>query len=270
MKRKKIGLALSGGAVLGIAHLGVIKALEEKNITFDIIAGTSAGSLVGAFLAAGYTVQQLYSMTKNISWDVLGKVTIPTKGLLNSHALQDFIEKELHNVAIEQLPKPFAAVGVDLTSGKQVVFRSGPVSEAVRASCAIPGVFTPLIRDEKVIVDGGVLNFLPTDVARDMGADYVIGVKLTPSITPNKPPQNIIQILVNSFTLALSQIAEHAPAGDFTITPDLVGLNPHDFKQADDLFERGYQAGLQSADRIADEISKLAIIKKVVQKIKND
>ncbi|OQX86784.1 hypothetical protein B6D60_05450 [candidate division KSB1 bacterium 4484_87] len=270
MRTKKVGLALSGGAVLGVAHLGVIKALEEKNISIDIIAGTSAGSLVGAFLAAGYNTKQLYSMAKKLSWDDLGRVTIPTKGLLNSQALQDFIDRELNNATIEQLPKPFAAVGVDLTSGKQVIFRNGPVSEAVRASSAIPGVFTPLIKNEQVIVDGGVLNFLPTNIVRDMGADYVIGIKLIPSITPNKPPQNIIQILVNSFTLALSQIAEYAPAGNVTIIPDLTGLNPHDFKQADELFERGYQAGLKYAGRISEDISKLAIIKKVVQKIKND
>jgi NTE family protein len=244
--------------------------LEEKNISFDIITGTSAGSLVGAFLAAGYSVKQLYAMAKNITWDNLGKVTFPTKGLLNSQALQDFIDRELNHALIENLPVPYAAVGVDLTSSKQVIFRSGPVAEAVRASCAIPGVFTPLIKDNKVIVDGGVLNFLPTDVAHDMGADYVIGVKLVPSISPSKPPQNILQILINSFTLALSQIAEHAPEGDVTIVPDLTGLNPHDFKQADDLFERGYQASVQIRDRIVEDLDKLKLIRKVVQKIIND
>ena len=192
MKAKKIGLALSGGAVLGIAHLGVIKALEEENISFDYIAGTSAGSLVGAFIAAGYSSSQLFFMAKKLTWDDIGKVTIPTKGLLNSEALQEFIDGELKRIAIEDLNKQFAAVAVDLTTGKQVIFRSGPVSEAVRASCAIPGVFTPLIKGKQVLVDGGVLNFLPTDVVHQMGADYVIGVKLVPSISHNQAPQNII------------------------------------------------------------------------------
>lgn len=267
MKTKKIGLALSGGAVLGIAHLGVIKALEEQNISFDIIAGTSAGSLVGAFLAAGYSASDLYFMAKKLSWDDIGKVTIPTKGLLNSQALQDFIDKELKGLQIEQLQKKYAAIAVDLTHGKQIIFDSGPVSEAVRASCAIPGVFTPLIKDNQVIVDGGILNFLPSDVAREMGADYVIGIKLVPSISAERPPQNIIQILINSFTLALSQIAEHAPAGDITIAPDLHGLNPHDFKQADELFERGYRAGSQAAQQILEDIDELSLIKKAVRKL---
>ncbi len=254
-REKKIGLALSGGAVLGIAHLGAIKVLEEHRIPIDLIAGTSAGSLVGAFLAAGYSSDQLYEMVKSLSWDDIGKVTIPKMGLLNSKELEKFIDDELGRIDITSLPKPYAAVGVDLSTGQQVIFRNGPVSEAVRASCAIPGVFTPLIKDKSVIVDGGVLNFLPTNVVKEMGADYVISIKLMPSITKNKPPQNIIQVLVNSFVLALSQIAEHSPQGDITITPDLTGLNPHDFKQAEKLYRQGQIAALQKIDQIRQELT---------------
>ncbi|HDP98132.1 MAG TPA: patatin family protein [bacterium] len=262
-KNKKIGLALSGGAVLGIAHLGAIKVLEENNICFDYIAGTSAGSLVGAFLAAGYTSDQLFQMARSLSWDDIGKITLPKMGLLSSKSLEKFIDEELGRIDIQSLPISFAAVGVDLSSGTQVVFKNGPVSEAVRASCAIPGIFTPLIRDKQVLVDGGVLNVLPTDVVREMGADYIISVKLRPSISPGNPPNNIIQVLINSFMMAWGQIAEHAPSGDVTITPDLSGLNPHDFDQAEELYLRGRLAALKSIKQIKKDLQPGGAIKKI-------
>ena len=250
LNRKKIGLALSGGAVLGIAHLGAIKVLEENEIEFDIIAGTSAGSLVGAFLAAGYSSDQLYDMAKSISWENIGKITIPKMGLLNSKALENFLIQELGNIDINDLPKTYAAVAVDLTHGKEVVFTKGPVAQAVRASCAIPGIFTPVIKGDQVIVDGGVLNVLPTDVVKDLGADYIISVKLKPSISSIKPPKNIIQIIINSSMLAWGQLADNAPQGNITITPDLSGISPHDFRQADRLFECGRIAALKSIEQI--------------------
>jgi len=268
IQKKKIGLALSGGAVLGIAHLGVIKVLEENHIPIDLIAGTSAGSLVGALLAAGYSSDEMFRMIKSLSWGKLSKLTIPKMGLLNSKLLGRFLESELGRIDIADLPKPFAAVAVDLTSGKQVILREGPVSEAVRASCAIPGIFTPLVREKQVLVDGGVLNFLPTDVVRNMGADYVIAVKLTPSIKNKKPPESIFQILLNSFQLGIAQIAEHAPDGDVTIIPDLTGLNPHDFKQAETLFQRGYDAALVAIEQIRHDLTPSGILSNLMKSIR--
>ncbi len=252
--KKKIGLALSGGAVLGVAHLGVIKVLEEHHIPIDLIAGTSAGSLAGALLAAGYTSDQMFQLVQSLTWGKISKVTIPKMGLLNSKLLERFVDCELGRIDISELPKPYAAVAVDLTTGKQVVFRDGPVSEAVRASCTIPGVFSPLVRGDQVLVDGGVLNFLPTDVVRQMGADYVIAVKLMPGVVYEKRPENILQVLMNSFQLVISQIAEHAPDGNTTIVPDLSGLNPHDFHQAETLFERGYRAAADAIEKIKSDL----------------
>jgi len=254
LNKKKIGLALSGGAVLGIAHLGAIKVLEEHHIPIDFIAGTSAGSLVGAFLAAGYRSDEMFQLVKSLSWGKISKVTIPKMGLLNSKLLERFVDSHLGRIDIADLPRPFAAVAVDLTSGKEVIFRSGPVSEAVRASCTIPGVFTPLIRGDQVLVDGGVLNFLPTNVVRQMGADYVIAIKLMPGISNGKKPENIIQIMMNSFQLVIEQIAIHAPNGDATIAPNLAGFTPHDFHQAEALYERGYLAALEVIKKIETDL----------------
>jgi NTE family protein len=210
----------------------------------------------------------MFRMIKSLSWGKLSKLTIPKMGLLNSKLLGRFLESELGRIDIADLPKPFAAVAVDLTSGKQVILREGPVSEAVRASCAIPGIFTPLVREKQVLVDGGVLNFLPTDVVRKMGADYVIAVKLTPSIKNKKPPESIFQILLNSFQLGIAQIAEHAPDGDVTIIPDLTGLNPHDFKQAETLFQRGYDAALVAIEQIRHDLTPSGILSNLMKSIR--
>ena len=264
LKKKKIGLALSGGAVLGFAHLGAIKVLEENDIQFDIIAGTSVGSLVGAFLAAGFSSDDLFEMGRGMSWDFIGKLTIPKLGLLNSKTLENFINKKLGRIDIKDLPKTFAAVGVDLTLGKEVIFTEGPVSEAVRASCSIPGIFTPLVKEDHVVVDGGVLNVLPTNVVQELGADYIISVKLKPSISPTKPPRNMIQVLINASMLAWGQLADHAPEGDTCITPDLSGLNPHDFKQSEELYFRGKSAARKSIIKIKNDLktlNKFAIFK---------
>lgn len=247
-------MALSGGAVFGIAHLGVIKVLEENDIPFDIIAGTSVGSLIGAFLAAGYTSIQLLKMTKSLSWDDIGRVTVPKMGLLNSRKLENFIDEKLGRIDIQRLQKQFAAVGVDLASGKEVVFTEGIVSEAVRASCAIPGIFTPLVKADQVIADGGLINVLPTDVVKEMGADYIISLKLKPVIEEGKAPQNIFHVLINSFMIAWGKIAESAPIGDVTIEPDLSGLNPYDFKQGEELFSRGREAALKVLKKIKEDL----------------
>ena len=266
--KRKIGLALSGGAVYGIAHLGVIKILEEYKIPIDIIAGTSVGSLVGAFLAAGYSSDQLFELAQKISWTKFTQPTIPKMGLLNSKQLERFIEAELGKIEIPNLQKPFAAVAVDLTTRKQKILDKGSVSQAIRASCAIPGVFTPLIQGDEVLVDGGVLNFIPTELVRDMGADYIIAVKLSPSVIFNKPPENIIQIMVNSFQLTLSQLAIYAPDGDTTIIPDLEGLNPHDFNQAEKLYQRGRVAALEVIEKIKSDVESFGTISDILKTVK--
>jgi NTE family protein len=267
-KRKRVGLALSGGAVLGIAHIGVIKVLEKNKIPIDMIAGTSAGSMAGAFLAAGITSDQMFEMVKSMTWGKISKLTIPKMGLLNSKLLERFIDSVIGRIDFYELKKPFAAVTVDLSTGKQVVLRDGFVSEAVRASCAIPGVFTPVIRSKQVLVDGGVLNFLPTDVVREMGADYIIAVKIMPSILSKKPPENIVQVLVNSFQLTIAQIAEHAPNGDVTIVPDLTGLNSYDFEQAEKLYQRGYDAAANVIEKIKQDLGDSGVRLSFLESIK--
>jgi NTE family protein len=238
---KKVGLALSGGAVLGFAHLGVIRVLEENGIPIHCVAGTSAGALVGVFVAAGYSFAEMWDMARHLSWGKLGGLTISRKGLFNSAVVQRFIEATLGKRSFADLQLPFATTSVDLMTGECLVMREGSVAEAVRASCIIPGVYSPLEKDGRVLIDGGFRNFLPVDVARQLGADYVIAVKLVPQRAPMRL-HNVFQILIASLSLGMRNIALNAPGGDVTIVPDLRDLNSYDFDQARELVRRGEDA----------------------------
>lgn len=239
--QKKVGLALSGGAVLGFAHLGVIRVLEENGIPIYCVAGTSAGAMVGAFLAAGYSYQQMWNMARRMRWTKIGGLTISRKGLFNSQVLERYMESKLGKRDFADLKMPFATTTVDLMTGECLVLRDGSVAEAVRASCIIPGVYSPLEKAGRVLIDGGFRNFLPVDVARGLGADYVIAVKLVPQRAPLKL-QNVFQILIASLSLGMRNIALNAPGGDVTIVPDLQGLNSYDFDQAKEIVRRGEDA----------------------------
>ncbi len=246
----RVGLALSGGAVLGMAHLGVIGVLEELQVPIHCIAGTSAGSLVGAYLAAGKSYGEIRAMARDLSWSRIARLTIPSRGLFSGELLEHLIEDTLGPVNIEELPRGFACTAVDLVSGEERVFDSGPLAPAVRASCAIPGVFTPLDTRDGLYADGGLREFLPVRTVRALGAEVVIGVKLIPVIPKGRRPRNILEILLTSFHLMVGHVASLEPGGEVTIVPDLSGLTSYDFGGAEELIERGARAARAEADRI--------------------
>ncbi len=251
---KKVGLALSGGAVLGIAHLGVIRVLEENDIPIHCVAGTSAGAMAGAFLAAGFSFAEMWKATRRMSWGKIGGLTISRKGLFSSKVLQRFMESKIGKKTFADLKIPFATTAVDLMTGECVVIREGSVAEAVRASCIIPGVYSPLEKAGRVLIDGGFRNFLPVDVARELGADYVIAVKLVPQRAPLKL-QNVFQILIASLALGMRNNAQNAPDGDVTIEPDLRGLNSYDFDKAEELLRRGEEAARAALPQIQSDLA---------------
>ncbi len=179
--RPLVGLALGGGGARGIAHIGILKVLERENVPIDFLAGTSIGGIVAAPFAAGFSAQQIEkealqlgsinNLVKLVDW-------LPTrKGIVQGQAVYRYLEGILgENLCFEDLKRELALVAVDLHSGKQIVLRSGPVSEAVRATMAMPGVISPMKKGDAKLVDGGILNNVPADVAREMGADVVIAV----------------------------------------------------------------------------------------------
>lgn len=184
----KIGLALGSGSARGLAHLGVIRAIADAGIKVDFIAGSSMGALIGAIYAAG-KLDELEASFRNFDWKKTASffdVVLPKSGLLDGAKVSELVRDHIHADSIEMLPKPFAALATDIVSGEEVVIRSGDVIEAVRASISVPGIFTPVRSNGRILVDGGLTNPVPVSAVRAMGADIVIAVDLNHEIIGGK------------------------------------------------------------------------------------
>lgn len=176
--RKRVGLALGGGVARGPAHIGVLAVLQEANIPIDCIAGTSAGSIIGAVYSAGLGLAQMRDLAGQMTWSKITSFVWPRRGLVSFAQMEVWIESYIGPLNIEDLPIPFAAVATDVHSGLPVVLRDGPVATAVRASSSVPGVVVPVQIDDHLLCDGGISANIPVEAAWQLGADYVIGVDL--------------------------------------------------------------------------------------------
>jgi NTE family protein len=232
-KKIKIGLALGGGAARGFAHIGVIKALESQGITPDIVVGTSAGSVVGAMYAAGnngFALQKLAMEMDEASisdWalPIFAKVT----GVLKGEALQNFVNKTVHNVPMEKLKIPFGAVATDLKTGQPILFQRGNTGQAVRASSAVPGVFQPVTIGKNTYVDGGLVAPVPVRYAREMGADFIIAVNISTQ-TDAQATQSSLDVILQTFSIMGQRLNHHElKEADVVIQPGLGTMKGNDF-----------------------------------------
>ncbi|MFA5171374.1 MAG: patatin-like phospholipase family protein [Sulfuriferula sp.] len=215
----KIALVLGGGGTRGFAHIGVIKYLETQGIVPDIIVGTSAGSVVGALYAYGYSGFELQKVAIQMEEQSVIDWAWPSRGVFKGEALQNFINTAVKQTPIEKLKRPFAAVATDLSSGEMAVFRTGNTGQAVRASSAVPGIFQPVTIAGRNYVDGGLVRPVPVSVARSLGADFVIAVDIS-----NKPKNNTtsstIDVLLQTFDIMSQTINRYElPKADIVIRP---------------------------------------------------
>lgn len=244
MKQKKIGLALGGGAVLGAAHIGVLKALEELEIPIHYIAGTSIGAFVAVFYAFDKTWKEIENIAVKLKWIDISGLSISQYGLLSNEKLGELIIENLGDKKFEQASIPLAMVATDISNGKKVVLKKGSVAEAAMASTAIPGIFKPLENKGKLLVDGGIVENVPIRTLKDMGADYIIGVDLNAKHSYKKP-DNIVDIMINSFHFTLQASAElQTKDADLLIQPDLSSFNRSDMDQVEGLIEKGYESSI--------------------------
>lgn len=240
--RYKLGLALSGGGTRGIAHLGVLKAFAEQRIRFDCVAGTSVGSLVGALYCAGVSLDEIIAETKIIKTKELVNKRFAIGS--NSGNIERLAEKFLQGKTFDQLQIPFSCVASDIISGNEVVLDSGIVSQAVSASCAVPALFTPVEYGEMLLVDGGLLNNMPSDVCRRMGADIVVGVDLNHN-RGNKGirPRNVFDTLVATWNITTkSTMYKGLINSDIVIEPELTNHKNTSLKNVDERILAGYDA----------------------------
>ncbi len=243
----KIGLALSGGAARGIAHLGILKYLEEREVEPCCVAGTSAGSIIGAFYCSGKSIAEITKIVKEMSWKDLVKFSLPRKGLIDSSRLLRVIKANIGEVTFDELEIPLMINAVDLLSGEEIIIEEGPVAEAVQASCAIPGIFTPVKLKGHLLVDGGLLDNVPVSLMKNRDIDYIIAVDVGAQKPLRKEPENIFEILIQSYDI----IRRHRdkPAyehSDKLIEPDLGDIVFWDNSKFDLIVDRGYEAAKEA------------------------
>ena len=262
-----IGLALSGGAARGIAHVGVVRALVENKIPIDYIAGTSAGSIVAGAYAGGMPVEEIAEFGRALRWRDIGRMTMSRMGVQSNERLEQYLRERLPVTRFEELPTPFAAVATDLKTGTAVVLRDqGDVPFAIRASCAIPGWYVPVPDEEgRQLVDGGLVAVIPATVTRELGADLVIAVDVNSAgATFLGPTSSIIGVLLQSMLVVQKTASRfQINSADLVISPQVGHIRWDEMGRADELMEAGYTAAMASMPQIF-ELLESSSVKTVV------
>jgi NTE family protein len=252
--RPRVGLALSGGAARGIAHVGVLRALIENQIPIDAIAGASAGALVGGSFAAGLSIDDLEEMARGFRWRHTARFSFSRLGLQSNKRMEDYLRQRLPVTRFEDLKIPFAAMVTDLRKGALVVFRDkGDLPFAIRASTCIPAVYTPIEDSEgRLLIDGGIVANLPISHTRDLGADIVIGVDVnSDGIRFFHKPRTALGVLAYVF-VAVERIVSNQERqdADVLITPKIGHIRWDQTRRSNELVKLGYEAGIAAIDEI--------------------
>jgi NTE family protein len=247
-KPYKIGLALSGGGAKGFAHIGVLKLLEEYGIRPDIIAGTSAGALIGALYADGYPAGEIGSLFSGREFAEFAKIQIPKSGLFDSSRFSLFLKRHLRAKTFEELNTPLIVVATDLDNGKSHAFTSGPIADAVRASCSVPVIFSPVRIDGIHYVDGGLFHNFPVSFIRE-ACEIVIGVNVSMYL-PRNYNQNLYSIAERSYHyLFKANTADDRRNCDILIeTEEFSRYKMFDLKNVDHIAQIGYTTAAKTFD----------------------
>lgn len=258
--RIKVGLALGGGVARGLAHIGVLSVLEKANIPIDCIAGTSMGAIIGAAYCAGLTIEDLKGIAARTGWWQVSRPLFSAGGFVTFKHLEAWMEDNIGQFDVRDLAIPFAAVASDLISGERVVLSKGRLCTAVRASCSVPGFVPPVEQDGRILVDGGITDNIPADVARLLGADYVIGVDIfMPTLRPRLGP-------FSQGIAAVETLVRHAGRGanecDCLIVPHMEGRSYFKFSDYERLIALGEEAALQQLPAIRQSLGRLEAARK--------
>lgn len=253
-RRPRVGLALSGGAARGIAHVGVLKVLVANDVPIDCIAGTSAGAIVAGAFAAGMPLDEIEEIGRRLRWRDVGRVAFSRLGIQSNERLEQMIRQRFPVTRFEQLRIPFAAVATDLQTGAPVVLRDeGDIAFAIRASCTLPGWYVPVVDSQgRRLVDGGLVANVPVAATRDLGAEVVIAVDVNAEGAKFMgAPQSAIGVLVQAMLCVQRIATAHQLAqADVVIKPAVGHIRWDEMARADELIEAGAQATQQSLDEI--------------------
>jgi NTE family protein len=273
MTKKKVGLALGGGAARGLAHVGVLQVLQKEGIPIDMIAGTSSGAVIGAAYAWSQDTVRMTRDALDANWKKMAPLidpSLPKSGFIKGKKIRDLIATYVGgDVNFSDLKIPFACVATDIDTGEEVIINSGPVPEALRATISIPGIFTVVKHGDRYVVDGGLTTPVPVEVVRRMGADFVIAVNVNPDVTgrmgkigsrraeAHKEP-NIFQVMMQSIYITTYSLARTSlENADVAIEPDLAHIGAGDFNKAQELITRGHEAAQKALPEIRRKLGEL-------------
>ncbi|MGA3094305.1 MAG: patatin-like phospholipase family protein [Dehalococcoidales bacterium] len=275
MAKKKIGLALGGGAARGIAHVGVLEILEKEGVPIDVVAGTSAGAVIGALHASGMSATAMKEMVLRFDWKErrhLVDFAVPRTGFIAGERLMHEMQKLMGgDIKFNELKKPFACVACDLITGEEIVMTGGSVAEAVHASVSIPVIFQAVKRKGRYLIDGGLVNQVPVNVVKAMGADYIIAVNVVPRHihklkarlddrgtpeTESGSRPNIISVMLSVIDIANScRIEASLNGADIIIEPRMLQIGPADFHKAELSILQGEMAAIDAVLKIKRELA---------------
>lgn len=208
-RRKQVALVLGSGGARGLAHIGIIKAMEENHIPIDIIVGTSIGALIGGVYVSGKSIASMEKIVREVDKIIVAKILMPklfSPGVIDNKKVKDFIKNLVGDTKIENLKIPFASVATDLITGEEVVFNKGSLVDAIMASIAIPTIFQPMFLNDRYLLDGGLSNPLPISVAAEMKANSIIAVNVSPN------PQRITKKIKSKRTKEIKLLIKNLPA----------------------------------------------------------
>jgi NTE family protein len=250
-KQAGVGLALGGGFARGFAHLGVLQVFEQNNVPISHIAGTSVGSILGAAYASGAPLARIIEACRTLRFRDIARWRVSRLGLASNHRLENLIERVFDSRHFEDLRIPLAVVATDLSSGEPVVFTQGNLADAIRASCAFPGLFEPVEIGTRCLADGGLVAPVPTRAARDLGAATVIGISVGLQDGHRGAPTNIFQVVSRAVSAAQKhQLEIWESHADLVLRPDVQSLAWDDFHRAEEAIAAGAAAARRALPRV--------------------
>lgn len=250
MSRPKVGLALGSGGARGFAHLGVIKVLVEEGIPIDLIAGSSMGAMVACFYGAGIEMEQLYKLSTSFKRKYYLDFTVPKMGFIAGKRVKELIRIFTKGKNIDELNIPVGVVATDLMTGEKIVFKEGPIADAVRASIAIPGIFVPEKWNGRILVDGGVIDRIPVSVVKEMGADIVIAIDVS-QVKRNEEISSIYDVIMQSIDIMQKELVSNREfASDIMIRPKVDMYSSRAFTNIKEIIEIGENEARKEIDNI--------------------
>lgn len=252
-KAPKIGLALGSGAALGAAHVGVLKALEEHGIRPAYIAGTSIGALVASLYAFGMPADEIEEIALSLDWLDISGIKLSKLGLLSNNELGELLDEKLGDVTFDQAHAKLAVVATDISNGEKVIIKEGNVSDAVKASASIPVIFEPVEIDGRMLVDGGLLESVPIEALKELGAEFIIAVDVK-AFRKYKRPDDIFDVLNNSLEIALIHLARvRVEDVDIMIQPRLEEFSRMDTNHTSEMIQIGYDTAMEALKKFNEK-----------------